>query len=91
MSLLQNIFTGAVLIAVGAITLKYNYKIVNIFGRQDWVESRLGGGTTFAFFKILSVGITLVGVLYITGLGVPFFTWVLSPLRGLFGGGTNGN
>ena len=75
-----NFFTGLILVGIGTLTLVFNFQIVNTFGRQDWIERRLGGGTTFLFFKVISVLVVFVGLLFATGLGGSFFTWLLSPI-----------
>ena len=84
---LSGLLWGTIFTIVGIITLKFNYQLVGFTGRQDWVESRLGAGSTYLFFKIVSVLLVVFGLLSITGLGIPLLQWILSPLSNLFGQG----
>ncbi|HSX14316.1 MAG TPA: hypothetical protein VLE72_00170 [Candidatus Saccharimonadales bacterium] len=79
----MQIVYGLLAIAAGTIMLKFNLQLVNLTGRQDWIESKLGGGSTYLAYKILAVLLVFVGILIATGLGTPFFTWLLSPLTHL--------
>jgi hypothetical protein len=81
--LFQQIFYGAILIAVGVVTLKYNFQIVQNTSRLEWIESKLGSGSTFLVYKILSVVLVIAGILYMTGFGNAVLTWLLSPLANL--------
>lgn len=82
--LFQHIFFGLIAVAVGILTLKYNFQIVNNSFRLDWIESKLGSGSTFLVFKLISVVLVLGGILYATGLGNVALGWLLSPLTSLF-------
>ena len=84
--ILEHIIYGLLAIGVGTLALKYNFQLVNMTGRQDWIESKLGGGSTYFFYKVVSVLIVFGGILYVTGLGDPFFTWLFSPLHNFFQG-----
>ena len=78
-----NLGIGIIVVAIGVVSLKYNFQVVGITGRQDWIERRLGGGSTYFAFKLFSVLAIFAGLIFMTGLSTPFFTWLLSPLRGL--------
>ena len=80
----QHILLGIVLLALGVVSLKYNYQLVGYTGNVSWVEKYLGGGSTYAFFKIVSVLLCIGGFLYMTGLWDPLFAWMVSPLAGFF-------
>jgi hypothetical protein len=80
----QQILLGMLFLALGVVSLKYNYQLVGITGNISWVEKYLGGGSTYAFFKMLSVVLCLGGFLYMTGLSDPVFRWMLSPLAQFF-------
>ena len=82
---------GLLAIVIGVLALKFNFQLVNMTGRQDWIESKLGGGSTFFVYKLFAVCIIFGGVLYLTGFGNAFFGWLFSPLRGLFAPPQNTN
>ena len=82
--LFQQIFYGLLMIAVGVITLKYNFQIVNNTSRLEWIESKLGVGSTYLVYKLISVGLVLFGILYMTGFGDEVLRWALSPFANLF-------
>jgi uncharacterized membrane protein SpoIIM required for sporulation len=79
-----NIITGLIIIALGVASLRFNYQLVGMTGRQDWIENFLGGGSTYFVYKLFSIVLILAGLLYGTGLATPFFSWLLSPLRNIF-------
>lgn len=76
--------TGILVAAAGALALKYNYQLVGFTGHQDWIESKLGAGSTYGVYKILSILLAIGGVIYAVGLGDATFGWLLSPLNGIF-------
>jgi hypothetical protein len=80
----QHIVLGIVFLGLGVVSLKYNYQLVGLTGNVSWVEKYLGGGGTYAFFKMVSVALCLGGFLYMTGLWGPLFSWVVSPLGQFF-------
>lgn len=80
----MQIVYGILAIITGTVMLKFNYQLVGLTGRQDWIESKLGSGTTYLAYKLLAIFIVIAGILVATGLGTPFFTWLLSPLRNFF-------
>jgi hypothetical protein len=82
--ILQQIFFGIIAVALGIVSLKYNFQLVNMTGNIGAVERFLGAGSTYFFFKMLSVVLVIGGLLYMTGLGVPVLTFILAPLAALF-------
>ena len=83
MDFLSRLLISILLVVFGVLSLKYNFKLVGFTGRQDWIESKLGSGTTYFFFKMLSLLMIISGILYITGLGDPIVRWLLSPLANM--------
>lgn len=77
----MRILTGILAIIVGIFLLKYNYQLVGYTGRQDWIESKLGSGSTYLAYKLLALVIVIGGLLAVTGLGGSVLNWALSPLR----------
>ena len=82
--LIQRIIFGVIAIVLGVVTLKYNYAIVNNTSRLDFIESKLGAGSTYLVYKLLSLILVIGGILYITGWGVGVAQWLVSPLTNLF-------
>jgi hypothetical protein len=82
--LFQHIIYGLILIAAGIVTLKYNFQIVNNTARLQWIESKLGAGSTFLVYKLISIVLVLFGILFLTGFSNAFLNWLLSPVRGVF-------
>ncbi len=81
---LQHIFYGLILVALGVVTLRFNFQIVQNTTRLAWFEEHLGAGSTFLVYKIGSVGMVLFGILLMTGLSGAFLDWLFSPVRSLF-------
>ena len=81
----SHLFVGLIVTAVGVLLLRYNFKIVGYTGRQDWIESKLGSGSTYFAYQIFAIIVTVGGLLYATGLGNGVLTWIFSPLQGIFG------
>jgi hypothetical protein len=81
---IQRIVFGFIAIAIGIVSLKFNYQLVNSTARLEFIESKLGAGSTYLVYKILSVALVLGGILYITGFGTAVFTWLVSPIASLF-------
>ena len=80
----QQIILGLLATALGVVSLKYNYQLVGFTGSIGFVERYLGAGSTYFFLKMLSVILVIGGLLYMTGLGAPVLTWLLTPLANLF-------
>jgi len=80
----SHFFIGIVVTALGVVALRYNYQLVGFTGRQDWIENKLGGGSTYWVLKLLALAVIIGGVLYASGFGDSVFNFLLSPLRGLF-------
>ena len=80
----MQILYGILAIAVGTLMLKFNFQLVNFTGRQDWIENKLGSGSTYLAYKIFAILIVFLGILVITGLGGPFGNKLFSPLKNLF-------
>ena len=82
--IIQQVLLGLLLLAIGVVSLKYNYQLVRMTGNVSWAEQYLGAGGTYAFFKIVSVVLCLIGFLYMTGLWGGVFGWLVSPLARFF-------
>jgi hypothetical protein len=82
--LIQHLLYGSLAIIIGVIAMIYNFKLVNLVGRQDWIENKLGAGTTYLVFQLLALVVIFGGILYLSGLGDRVLSWLLSPFTGVF-------
>jgi hypothetical protein len=80
----QQIVLGFLAIVGGVLALKFNFQLVNITGNVGFAEKYLGAGGTYSLYKIGGVVLVIGGLLYMTGLGSPVLTFILSPIAGLF-------
>lgn len=83
---LSHFLLGLFLIACGVVMVKFNFKLVGITGRQDWIEDKLGSGTTYLAYQIFAVTLVIIGITLVSGLSDNLFDTLLSPLNGLFSG-----
>ncbi len=65
--------------------MRYNFQIVQIFGKIGWAENHLSGGFggTYLLYKIAGLFIVIVAMLYMFNAESFLFSW-LGPV---FGGG----
>jgi hypothetical protein len=80
----SHFFLGLFFIVIGVIMVKYNFKLVGLTGRQDWIENVLGSGTTYLAFQVFAVGLVILGIVLATGLGGNLGHIILDPLKSLF-------
>ena len=81
---LSGIITGLALVAVGFLCLRYTWQLMNFTGSQDWIESKLGSGSTYGTYKVFALLIVVIGILETVGLLHGVLNWLFTPLRGLF-------
>lgn len=73
------IFIGFLIVGVGFIFVwKSEWFLINI-GRVDWAEQKLSGGSRI-FYKLLGLGLCLLGFSVITNL----YSDILTAFAGLF-------
>jgi hypothetical protein len=84
---INNVLWGIGLLTTGTLVVKFSFQLVRITGSQQWIESKLGSGTTYAAYKFAGVACVFAGVLFLSGLNNGFFGWLLSPLVDMFTGG----
>ncbi len=82
--LIQRIIFSLIAIALGVVSLKYNYQLVNNTVRLDFIESKIGPGSTYLVYKILSVALVLGGLLYLTGFSPAVLDWLVAPIANAF-------
>ena len=81
---ISGILIGLTMIVLGVLFVKYTFNIVNMTGRQDWIEKYTGGGSTYGVFKIFGVLLVIVGILWATGFGANVMDFVFAPLKNIF-------
>ncbi|HUC87440.1 MAG TPA: hypothetical protein VMR75_03970 [Candidatus Saccharimonadales bacterium] len=81
---IQHFFVGLMAVALGVVSLKYNYQLTGFTGHIGFVEKYLGYGSTYVFLKMLSVVLCIGGFMYMFGLLDPVFHLLVSPLTALF-------
>lgn len=84
---LSNLLIGLIMIGLGVLGVKYTFWLHNVTGAQDWLERYTGSGSTYGIYKILSVILVLLGILYATGFGENVVEFFFSPLLNLFSPG----
>lgn len=80
MEFITNFIVGILIVAAGAVSVLYNYKIVNSFGRNNWFEQHIGSGSTYMVFKFFSILVILFGFTMMISLHDNLISFLLSPL-----------
>lgn len=80
-----NFFLGALIVFGGIMILKYNYQVVNVFGRNNVFERRLGAGSSYPMFKLIGVLIIVGGLLTMASLHDNVLWFLLSPITNALG------
>lgn len=80
--MLARILIGFAITALGVLFVWKTDAFYRMLGSVDWAERTLGGGGTSAFYKLLGVGILLVGIMIMTNL---FEIFVGGFIRSVFG------
>lgn len=70
---------GFILFIIGLLFIIFTEWFLNNFGRIDWAEQKLGGGTRL-FYKLLGLILMFVGMLMMLDLFGGLVMWVFSPL-----------
>ncbi len=70
----------------GFLFLLQTDNVVGFTGRVSWAERNLGGAGTHTLYKLIGVGLIILGMLWITGLFDLLFRGLLVSVFGGFGG-----
>ncbi|MBI2482906.1 hypothetical protein HYV74_01855 [Candidatus Uhrbacteria bacterium] len=73
---------GFLAVALGFVVIWKTEKLLEMFGRVDWAEAHLNGGTRF-FYKLVGLAFILLAFLYMSG-------WVGDALMFIFVPGSRG-
>lgn len=82
--LIEQIFYGLLITAAGILALKYNYQLVGFTGRQFWIESKLGQGSTYLVYKLVALLMVFGGITWASGTADFFFGPIVDAIAGLF-------
>ena len=70
---------GVILFIIGLLFIIFTEWFLQNFGRIEWAEQKLGGGTRI-FYKLLGLILMFFGLLMIFGLFGGLVLWIFSPL-----------
>ena len=73
------ILLGAILIAVGIITIIKNYQVANSLPLR-WLESKIGPGSSYMLWKLFSIVLIFAGFSVMFGFADNILTWLFSPI-----------
>ena len=74
------ILYGLVVTALGFLIVYKSEWFLNNFGRISFFENHLGGGGTRLGYKLIGIGVMIIGMMIMTGMISGFLGWILSPL-----------
>jgi len=86
--MVMRILLGLIAIIVGTLGLRYNFAMTNTFPRLEFFERNLGAGSSYGIYKIICLVLVIGGILFMTGFGPGFMSWLLAPLDRLFPSGS---
>ena len=81
---IANFITGIVMILLGIAGVKWTFWLHNVTGPQMWLERYTGSGSTYGVYKIFSVLLVLIGILFATGFGNNVMGFFFAPIVHLF-------
>ncbi len=77
----MNIALGLVMLGIGALLAVKTEWFLNNFGSINWFEDKFGssGGSRLGY-KLIGFVFLFLGIIFITGSGNNFMSWLLGPL-----------
>lgn len=67
MSFFTRILIFVASFALGLIILRYNKYVVDMAGKSEWAEEKLGSGGTYTVWKLFGIAIMIFGFLWAMG------------------------
>jgi hypothetical protein len=67
MAILIRILIFLICFGVGLYLLAKTLQWVNLVGTSVWAEQHLGGGGTYTMWKLIGMGIIIIGILILAG------------------------
>ncbi len=86
----SGLLIGLTMVALGILGIKYTFWLHNTTGPIAFIERYTGSGSTYGIYKILSVFLVIIGIIWATGFGHNIMDFLFAPLASVFkpGGGT---
>ena len=82
MGIFGQILLGLVIIGAGVLTLIKNYQVANTMPLR-WLEQKLGSGSSYSIWKIISVLLVFIGFTVMFGFADNLLTFLLSPITNM--------
>ncbi len=81
---LSGLLIGATMVGLGILGIKYTFWIHNQTGPVGFIEKYTGSGSTYGVYKILSVFLVIIGILWATGFGHNVLEFIFAPFLNIF-------
>ena len=82
MGIFGQILLGIIIIAAGVLTLIKNYQVANTMPLR-WLERKLGSGSSYSIWKIISVLLVFIGFTVMFGFADNLLAFLLSPITNM--------
>jgi ABC-type multidrug transport system permease subunit len=78
--IIANFFVGLIIVTIGVLMVRFNFQITNFFGRDNWIEKKLGGGSLYFVMKFVAIAVILFGLLMMVSFHDNFLRWLFNPI-----------
>jgi hypothetical protein len=82
MGIFGQILLGLAIIGAGVLTLIKNYQVANTMPLR-WLEQKLGSGSSYSIWKIISVLLVFIGFTVMFGFADNLLAFLLSPITNM--------
>ena len=82
MGIIGQILLGLLIMGVGVATLAKNYQVTNSIPLA-FFEQKMGPGSSYLIWKLISVLLVIVGLTTVFGLHTAIIEFILSPLTNI--------
>lgn len=79
----MNFFEGLLIMGVAYLMVRYRAAIYGFFGSFEWLEQKLGQGSTISFIAIMGVVVFFFGLLHMTGSTGAVVQKIFGPIFGV--------
>ena len=80
-----NFVLGLMIVIAGVVAVKMNFRIVQLFSRDNVFERKLGPGSTYLVFQLVAILAILFGGLMMFSLHDNILEFLLRPFTQAFG------